>query len=358
MAGSFLPRCFCRIYRAPLYAYPPEFRRRFGREMAQVFGDRCRSVAQTRGLRGLLAFGMHSIADWLSTTVSEPIASTYETSAAIQALDGVPVFYTVSSFSPRPRALIHGGVLSLAIFAAISFAIGHGVNHRRLLIGSHHPSRSHLLPARTSAVPADLAAEIKANPYPDELPINPYFRLILVLGALDADRDNIISASEIANAPTALRKLDTNHDGKLTAEECGLRLRANLAADPQLVTRSRRSFMRIHPVLAALDADHDGVISASEIKRAPAALWTLDKNLDRRLTIDELLPDPVTSWVAQLMSIFDGNGDGEISRDERSNKFGLQFRELLDRADRNKDGVVTEEELTDAVRSESAAPSH
>jgi Ca2+-binding EF-hand superfamily protein len=355
VARSFLSRCFCRLYRVLLCAYPADFRRRYGGEMAQVFGDRCRGIARTQGLRGLLWFGMRTVPDWLTSTVRERIDSTIETGTASQAFDGVPVFYTVASFSPRPGALIHGGVLSLAVFAAISFAIGHSGSHPRLLIGSHHPSRSHLLAAKTTAVPADLAAEVKANPYPDEVPINPYFRLILVLGALDTDRDNIISASEIAGAPAALKKLDKNRDGKLTAEECGLRLPDQLEADPRVVARSRLQFMRVHPVLAALDADHDGVISSSEIKRAPAALWTLDKNVDGRLTIDELLPDPVTSWVAQLISIFDTDGDGKISKEERSNKFGLQFRELLDRADRNKDGVVTEEELTDAVRWESLA---
>jgi hypothetical protein len=275
-----LPRFFCRVYRVLLRAYPLDFRRRYGREMVQVFGDRCRGVAQTEGLRGLLWFGMRSVADWMTTTIRERLASTVEAVAASQAFDGVPVFYTVASFSPRPGALIHGGVLSLAMFAAISFALGHSAVQRRLLIGSHHPSRSHLLPAKTSAAPADLSAEVKANPYPDEVPINPYFRLILVLGALDADHDNIISAAEIANAPAALKKLDQNRDGKLTAEECGRRFGDTAA------------FMRIHPVLAALDADHDGEISATEIKRARAALLTLDKNRDGRLTIDELLPVP------------------------------------------------------------------
>jgi len=275
-----ISRCICRLYRVLLCAYPADFRRRYGREMAQVFGDRCRGIAQTQGPRGLLLFGMRSMADLLSSSLRERIASSSEANAPIQAVDGVPIFYTVASFSPRPGALIHGGVLSLAIFAAISFAIGHGASHRRLLIGSHHPSRSHLLPARTEAVPADLTAEVKANPYPDEVPINPYFRLILVLAALDADRDNVISASEIANAPAALRKLDKNHDGKLTAEECGARFGDTI------------TYMRFHPVLAALDADHDGEISSSEIKRAPAALATLDKNRDGKLTIDELLPPP------------------------------------------------------------------
>jgi hypothetical protein len=273
-----------------LYAYPADFRRHYGREMAQVFGDCWRGIAQTQGSRGLLWFGMRSIADWLTTTVRERMASMGETGAATQAFDGVPIFYTLASFSPRPGALIYGGVLSLAIFAAICFPEGHSGSHRRLLIGSHHPSRSHLLAARTSAAPADLAAEVKADPYPDEVAIDPYFRLILVLGALDADRDNIVSASEIAHAPAALKKLDKNHDGKLTAEECGLRLPARLKADPQVAARARVQFMRIHPVLAALDADHDGVISSSEIKRAPAALRTLDKNLDGNLTIEELLP--------------------------------------------------------------------
>ena len=36
--------------------------------------------------------------------------------------------------------------------------------------------------------------------------------------------------------------------------------------------------------------DHDGEISASEIRGAPAALLTLDKNGDGELTEDELLP--------------------------------------------------------------------
>jgi Ca2+-binding EF-hand superfamily protein len=350
VARSFLSRCFCRLYRVLLCAYPSDFRQRYGGEMAQVFGDRCRGIAQTQGLRGLLWFGVRSVPDWLTSTVRERMASMVEIGSQSPALDGVPSFYTVASFSPRPGALIHGGILSLAIFAAISFAISHSGSHRGLLIGSHHPSRSHLLAAKTSAVPADLAAEVKANPYPDEPPISPYFRLILVLGALDTDRDNIISAAEIAGAPVALRRLDKNRDGMLSAEECGLRLPARL--DPQSVTRFRLLFMKIHPVLAALDADHDGVISSNEIKRASAALWTLDKNMDGRLTINELLPDPVVSRAAQLMSIFDSNRDGKISEEERSNEFGLQFRELLDRADRNNDGIVTEEELTDAVRSE------
>ena len=44
------------------------------------------------------------------------------------------------------------------------------------------------------------------------------------------------------------------------------------------------------PVIEALDADHDGVISAEELKNATAALLTLDKNKDGKLTEDEYRP--------------------------------------------------------------------
>lgn len=44
------------------------------------------------------------------------------------------------------------------------------------------------------------------------------------------------------------------------------------------------------PIIAALDANHDGVIDAQEIANASAALKTLDKNGDGKLTMDEIRP--------------------------------------------------------------------
>ncbi len=51
-----------------------------------------------------------------------------------------------------------------------------------------------------------------------------------------------------------------------------------------------RSLMQNFPVLAALDADGNNEISAAEIAAASAALKTLDKNKDGKLTGDELRP--------------------------------------------------------------------
>jgi len=49
--------------------------------------------------------------------------------------------------------------------------------------------------------------------------------------------------------------------------------------------------MRMIPVLDALDADDDGVLSKSEIENATAALNKLDKNEDGQLAGEELRPD-------------------------------------------------------------------
>jgi Ca2+-binding EF-hand superfamily protein len=110
-----------------------------------------------------------------------------------------------------------------------------------------------------------------------------------VLRALDTDRDLTLSPREIANAPAVLRELDTNHEGKVTTEECGLHIDAN-SVPPSMRALLRQQFMSDHPVLAALDADHDGEISAWEIDHAAAALKKLDRNHDGYLTADELVP--------------------------------------------------------------------
>src|SRR5437867_8380384 len=48
-------------------------------------------------------------------------------------------------------------------------------------------------------------------------------RMMKALSALDADENNVIDEAEIKNAAVALRKLDENHDGKLTEDEAGMK---------------------------------------------------------------------------------------------------------------------------------------
>ena len=99
--------------------------------------------------------------------------------------------------------------------------------------------------------------------------------------ALDANHDGIIDSNEIANASAALKSLDKNGDGQLTADEYLPPLPSNAPKDaPRPPTPL---------IIKALDANGDGVIDASEITHAPAALKTLDKNGDGQLTRDEYL---------------------------------------------------------------------
>ena len=122
-----------------------------------------------------------------------------------------------------------------------------------------------------------------------------------IIAALDANQDHVVDATEIANAPTALKTLDKNGDGQLTPDE----LRPQFGPGgpggpgdedaPPPPPEGQDGADAKHrpppdPIMSALDVNHDGVIDASEITNAPAALKTLDKNGDGQLTMDEICP--------------------------------------------------------------------
>jgi hypothetical protein len=112
-----------------------------------------------------------------------------------------------------------------------------------------------------------------------------------VLALFDADRDGEISEDEIANASEVLACLDRNGDGRITAEDSrpqrGGNQRPNQKGEPKGPPPDGRP---VPPLVAGLDADHDGKISAKEIESAPESLKKLDANGDGELTPEELRP--------------------------------------------------------------------
>lgn len=138
----------------------------------------------------------------------------------------------------------------------------------------------------------------------------------LIVQALDANHDSIIDADEIANAPAVLRSLDKNGDGQLTPDEYMGRPPGGAppndppgpppedqgqsgppdngsATPPPAGPRGPHGHRPPQPlIIQALDANHDGIIDADEIANASAALKTLDKRGDGRLTPNEYMGRP------------------------------------------------------------------
>ena len=273
------------LYIQLIWLHPAPFRWRFGDDMLDDF-DRAPLRARPRYLADAAA----SIArQWLL----RPEFRRLDEQTATLEPAGAPLFQTIEPYKPRPAALLQGGLLAiLSILLAVLLIAKGGGPARPFLIGVHAFRHSPLPIDRNSVATSDLDTTVKLGPDPFEAWLRlarPYFASMLVLRTLDADRDLTLSPWEIATAPAALRKLDTNHDGKLTPEECGLHIDPD-SVPPALLARLHHRFMSFHPLLAALDANHDGEISAWEIEHAAASLKTLDRNHDGYLTADELIP--------------------------------------------------------------------
>jgi Ca2+-binding EF-hand superfamily protein len=112
------------------------------------------------------------------------------------------------------------------------------------------------------------------------------------------------------------------------------------------------------PVFKALDKDGDGALSAEEIAGASAALLTLDKDGDGKLSAEEIRPvqQPRGETPAQVahrtFETFDKNTDGKITADELPER----MKAMIERADADKDGAVTEAELTKQIEKDTPPP--
>jgi len=105
----------------------------------------------------------------------------------------------------------------------------------------------------------------------------------------------------------------------------------------------------VPPILAVLDTNHDGTLSAKEIATAPFALRAFDLNGDGIISADErqaLSPDerPMRAWLAatssNLLLTLDANHDGDIQPMEIANAVSS-----LKRLDANGDGQLSPDEL-------------
>ena len=109
------------------------------------------------------------------------------------------------------------------------------------------------------------------------------------------------------------------------------------------------------PLMMVLDTNRDGELDAAEIANASAALRTLDKNGDGKLSGEELRPPPPPGATnhpnfgpppghrpppGPLMAALDTNKDGELDADEIANASASLLT-----LDVNGDGKLSREEL-------------
>lgn len=128
---------------------------------------------------------------------------------------------------------------------------------------------------------------------------------------------------------------------------------ASILARAEVVSTPHASIRPLGPFFAALDTDHNGVLSAKEIAAAPLTLTALDLNNDglispneRRATNADGKPVRVSRGATAFNVVFalDANHDGDIQSMEIAN--AVSSLKLLDR---NGDGELTPNELRPAM---------
>jgi len=331
-----------RIYVRLLWWHPARFRSRFGDEMLADFDTSTHPWA-------LIGDGVRSlIRQWIWRPHQAP-AQTVTTSQHI-------LFQTIEDYKLAPATILNASVLSTALLCVAIFAIGRGGGNRPLFsMGAIHSRPGLLSFDRASVAANELNTQIhfpaeRQDPWRAIAVL--YFKHVLLLSALDRDSDYKISSRELASAHSALRALDRDRDGALTPEECGHVLgpdaRAQLA--PDVTQRARLHFVHANPALAAVDGDGNGTLSASEIRSARSSLLTLDRNADRTLSPNEVIPDLVATQVSMILARLDTDGDDKLSMGERLDSEAEPLRNIIETADRNRDNITTRQELTDKLQ--------
>jgi hypothetical protein len=149
----------------------------------------------------------------------------------------------------------------------------------------------------TFATRCALAQDLSGN-FPSNLPAPPGQRPVPpIMRALDTDGDGVLSAAEIANAPTALKALDKNKDGKLDQVE----IRPEFGSDGWNPSRGMRGMGGPGGPNNEMGRGENPMTAEDELKR----YLTLDKNNDGKLTKDE-----VPTRMQSLFTRADSDADG------------------------------------------------
>ncbi|HTS38522.1 MAG TPA: hypothetical protein VMH04_22800 [Candidatus Solibacter sp.] len=275
------------LYRTQLALHPPAFRKRFADEMLSIFDRPGEWSAKLQ----LLADGFLSLVrQWALRP-----EFWYEHSSAIPtqpASDGIPSFFVLDSFRPRPSALIHGLVVSMAVFCLTCFAIRYSSIH---ILHLHIPrvlweEQSSIQP---SVSPSELRGKVespgKAGSLPTPAPAIP--------AAISSHSPSAVQAKASA---TVLAMDGTKPQSQITAGSSGL---VTVTAIQQSQTQLYAGVYICHSpdVTIAITTDHGSLMMkvGGQPKRALAPVSSTRC----------LIVDVEDSWIE-----FDRDNTGTIRR--------------------------------------------
>jgi EF hand len=101
---------------------------------------------------------------------------------------------------------------------------------------------------------------------------------------------------------------------------------------------------RMNLLLATLDADSDGQISAQEINDAPSALRKLDGDADGSITMKEIMPQGGFRGMRDGQDPRRGPSDGSGGAAKGMADGAAQLKQMFAMADKDGDGKISEEE--------------
>jgi Ca2+-binding EF-hand superfamily protein len=185
-----------------------------------------------------------------------------------------------------------------------------------------------------------------------------------VVQALDANRDGTVSAAEIDNAPTAIKALDVNADGQVAAAELmpagrgrgpegregGARGRGGPGNEPGETPATSPD--ELATLLMAFDTNQDGVLARTELPERLQPLFDrADADKDGKLTADEIRKSAAAAAQPNAMGgRRGGEGRGEGRGEERGEGrgFGPGGDRLTQVIDANHDGTLSAAEISAA----------
>jgi Ca2+-binding EF-hand superfamily protein len=186
-----------------------------------------------------------------------------------------------------------------------------------------------------AAVPAAAQGDYPRGQQNSESSNNMRFR------AMDRNHDGVITRREWRGSDESFRAHDWNGDGVLSGDEVRVGARREPNTNDDYTPASRSGFYDWTPNgFAKLDADRDGRITPEEWRYDYESFRRADRNGDEVLSRSEFVNADTDMDLEDRFDYLDANDDGRIDRSEWHSSVDA-FRWL----DRNRDGVLSRAEV-------------